>query len=331
MPLPHSVLIVGVGSIGERHVRCFQKTGRAEISICEVDDRLRDRIASSYNISDEYATLEDALREKHSAVLIATPADLHIPIARQCADAQLHMLIEKPLALTLNGIDQLQNTINENKLVACVAYVWRSNPILIQMKQALDSGKFGQPVNIYLVMGEHFPTSRPAYRNIYYKSRSSGGGAIQDALPHGLNLGEWLVGPTTHLFADADHLQLDGVDVEDTVHVVARHGKIMASYSLNQHQAPSDISVTVVCTHGTLRFEAHHNRWRWMIEPHSEWTDEVISDLHRDDSFIAQANMFLDAIEGKSVPACSLDQGAQTLKAIQSILSSCDAPAWNIV
>jgi len=331
MPLSHRLLIVGVGSIGERHVRCFQKTGRAEVSICEFNDKLLDRIASDYGISQAYKTLEEAICENYDAVLIATPANSHIPIAQQCADAQLHMLIEKPLALTFDGIDQLQKSIEEKKLVVGIAYVWRTHPILIRMKQALDSGQFGQPLQINVVAGEHFPSSRPAYRDIYYNSRDSGGGAVQDALTHVLNIGEWLVGPVTHLFADAEHLQLNGVDVEDTVNVVARHGRIMGSYSLNQHQAPKDFSVTIVCERGTLRLEALHNRWRWMAEPNSEWSDEAMPEFERDDWFIAQANMFLDAIEGKRSPACSLDEGIQTLKVTRSILSSCDSPVWNTV
>ena len=46
------------------------------------------------------------------------------------------------------------------------------------------------------------------------------------------------------------------MDVEDTVHVLARHGDVLASYSLNQHQAPNEVTLTVVCERGTVRWEA---------------------------------------------------------------------------
>ena len=48
----NNVLIVGVGSIGERHLRCFQATGRADLSLCEIDDQLRERISARYGISE---------------------------------------------------------------------------------------------------------------------------------------------------------------------------------------------------------------------------------------------------------------------------------------
>ena len=50
MTLPHSVLIAGVGSIGERHLRCFQSTGRAEVSFVEVNPSLLATIAERYGV-----------------------------------------------------------------------------------------------------------------------------------------------------------------------------------------------------------------------------------------------------------------------------------------
>src|SRR5690606_32808909 len=129
-------------------------------------------------------------------------------------------------------------------VVAGVAYVYRAHPALEEMRQAIASGRFGRPVELVAVLGQHFPFYRPAYRTIYYRDRATGGGAIQDALTHVLNAGEWLVGPITRLACDAEHLVLDGVDVEDTVHLLARHGRVMASYSLNQHQAPNESTIT---------------------------------------------------------------------------------------
>jgi predicted dehydrogenase len=128
--------------------------------------------------------------------------------------------------------------------------------------------------------------------------------------------------------ADAAHLVLDGVEVEDTVHLLARHGDVLASYSLNQHQTPNETTLTIVCEHGTARCEFHANRWRWMAEPGGIWHDEPIEPLERDSMFIAQAEMFLDAVEGKRPPACSLDEGEQTLRVNLAALASVEARAW---
>ena len=66
MTLRHHVLVVGVGSIGERHVRCFQATGRAEVSIVEINDALRATICERYGVRG-FANLEAALSERGAA------------------------------------------------------------------------------------------------------------------------------------------------------------------------------------------------------------------------------------------------------------------------
>jgi predicted dehydrogenase len=327
----HSVLVIGVGSIGERHLRCFQATGRANLSLCEINPELRQTVAKRYGIQGAHADLEAALADRPSAAVIATPAHLHIPMATRLAQAGVHVLIEKPLSTRLDGIDQLRQVVQARQLVAAVAYVYRVHPVLAALRQALVDGRFGKPVQLVAISGQHFPTYRPAYRTIYYTDRATGGGAIQDAITHLLNAGEWLLGPVERLVADAAHQVLEGVAVEDTVHVLTRHGQVLGSYSLNQYQAPNESVLTLVCTAGTARCEFHLNRWRWMARPGDDWYDEPFGTLERDTLFVSQARAFLDAVEGKAAPPCSLEEGLQTLRVNLAALASVDEGGWKRV
>ena len=328
MARPLKVLVVGVGSIGHRHLRCFQATGRVELSLCEVNQVLRDRLAREYGIQRAYASLDAALADPHDAAVVATPANFHVSMATRLAEAGLHVLLEKPVSTSLAGIDALGKTVAERGVVAAVAYVYHAHPVVQAMRSALASGRFGRPVQLVAVCGQHFPTYRPAYREIYYKDRATGGGAIQDAITHVLNMGEWLIGPIDRLLADAAHQVLEGVEVEDTVHVLTRQRGALGSYSLNQHQAPNELTVTVICENGTARFENHACRWRWMLRPEQPWHDETFAELPRDALFIAQANGFLDAIEKGSPPLCTLDEGIQTLRVNLAALESVQSGAW---
>ena len=110
------ILIVGVGSIGLRHLRCFQSTGRAELSFCEVNPALRAKVAKEQKIERHYADLESALADPHDAAVICTPANLHIPMAIRLAEAGIHLLLEKPLSTSLDGIDKLQQILESRKL-----------------------------------------------------------------------------------------------------------------------------------------------------------------------------------------------------------------------
>ena len=113
MPQEKSVLIVGVGSIGLRHLRCFRQTDRVRVSICEIDPVLRRRVAEEHQIDRCYADLDGALADRHDAAVIATPAHLHVPVAIRLAEAGLHLLIEKPLSTNMEGIDTLQEIVRQ--------------------------------------------------------------------------------------------------------------------------------------------------------------------------------------------------------------------------
>lgn len=154
---------------------------------------------------------------------------------------------------------------------------------------------------------------------------------MQDALTHIVNAGEWLVGSVTSLVADAAHQVLEGVEIEDTVHLITRHRNVLGSFALNQHQAPNEGSLTVICKRGTAKFEMHASGWRWQTDPSGVWHDADTIKLERDLLFMRQAEAFLDAIEGKCSPLCTLEEGLQTLRVNLAILQSVEQRQWQTI
>jgi len=327
----HKVLIVGVGAIGERHLRCFKRSGRAELSLCEVNDELRKSIAEQYSVDRTYADLAAALAEPHDAVVICTPGQLHVPMAMQAAEAGLHMLIEKPVSVSLKDVDRLGEMLAERRLVGAVGYVVRAFPEIPAARAAIDSGRFGTPRHFTVVVGQHLPTVRPAYRQLYYTDHAKGGGAIQDDLTHMFNTMEYFLGPADELAADAAHQVLEGVEVEDTVNVIVRHGKVLGCYSLNQYQAPNETLITIVCDRGTVQIVLGEHRWQWMCEPNGTWQQEPALTIEPDDAFVGQAEAFLDAIEGTGQPLCTFDEGVHTLKVNLATLAAADDHTWHTI
>jgi predicted dehydrogenase len=329
VPSRHRVIIVGAGSIGERHVRCFLATGRADVGFVEPRAEVRQAVAARYPAAP-FETLEAAVEAfGPTAAVIATPAPLHVPLATTLAERGVHLLIEKPLSLSMPGVRELATAAEAKRAVVAVAYVYRAHPALAAMRAAVVAGEFGRPLELVAVAGQCFPFYRPAYRETYYARRESGGGAVQDALTHVLDAARWLVGPIDRIVADASHQAIADVDVEDTVHAIARHGPVLASYSLNQHQAPNELTLSVVCERGAARFEYHANRWRSMTTPGGAWNQHGIeAPLERDTLFTRQANAFLEAVEGTSPPLCPLAEGVDTLRATTALLRSLDAGGW---
>lgn len=284
------------------------------MAVCEPNASLRDKIASRYAVA-AHPEYSEAMKEvPWNGVIICTPAHLHVPMALEALELGIPVLIEKPLSISTEGAGELIAVRDRNRLAAGVAYVLRFMPAVRQARSLLKSGDLGRPLQAVIATGQHFPAFRPAYREIYYARHETGGGAIQDALTHSAHSMEWLLGPTTSLFCDASHQVLEGVDVEDTVNVIARNGGTLVNYSLNQFQAPNESHFWIHCEKGSVKIESHRQRWGVMRHSERNWTcsDTPIKD--RDSLFVAQAHAFLDATEGKPNELCTLEEGIQTLK-----------------
>jgi len=327
----HRTLIIGVGSIGERHLRCFKNTGRAELSLCEINEELRETVGQRYGVLHAYADLDAALAAEFDVAAVCVPAHLHVEMFTRLAEAGIHVLCEKPLSTSMDGIDRLRETVARKGVVAAVGYNWRCHPVIADVKAALESGQFGDPLHLAVVNGSDFAYHRPAYREVYFNNRFTGGGAIQDAITHIFNLAEWLIGPIDCLAVDAAHQKLDGVEVEDTVNTIARHGRVLASYALNLFQARSETSFTIVCEKATIRIEPHAWRWRWAVKPQEPWHDVLSESCERDHLYVTQAGVFLDAIEGKGSVRCTLEEGIQTLRVNLAALEAADTKTWQPV
>ena len=319
-----SILIIGCGSIGERHLRCFQKTGRCTVTACDTNPALLTAMRERYDAAG-FATLDEALAAStYDAAVICTPAHLHLPMAKRLLGLGLHVFIEKPLAIDESLVPEVRAAIATAGRFVAVAYVYHLMPWIQQARAFLQTGEIGRVLQATSVSGQHFPTFRPAYREIYYTRRETGGGVIQDALTHLANAVEWLLGPCTRVYCDAAHQALEGVTIEDTVNVTARHGGVMVSYAMTQFQAANENTLHLHGEHGSVKIEGHLQRWGVLRHGEKDWTWHVTPPLERDDLFIAQANAFLDGMEGLPHPLCTFEEAVQTLRFNLAALRSSD-------
>jgi len=324
----HSILVIGCGSIGERHLRCFQRTGRTRVTACDASPALLETMAKTYAVATT-GNWELALTQNtFDAVVICTPAHLHLPMAVRSLQRGCHILIEKPLSQSLSGVDELLRARDLSGRHASVAYVLHVYPLLIQAREFLKSGEFGPIRHVTSTSGQYFPGGRPAhtvhYSKTYYRDRKTGGGAIQDALTHTANWVESVVGATDSVLCDCAHQVLPDVSVEDTVNLSARNGEILVNYTLNQFQAPNESTLQFNTAAGSVKIEFHHRRWGTFRLGGSDWNWREMPPADRDAPFVTQANCFLDQIEGKPSQLCTLEAALQTLRFNLAALAAAD-------
>jgi predicted dehydrogenase len=310
----HSILVIGVGSIGERHVRCFQTTGRVDVVACDTNSELLQRVGDTYEVQTVRDWKAALTANAPTAVVVCTPAPDHVPLASAALLAGCHVLIEKPLSHSLEGTTELIATRHRRGRQVAVAYVYRVFPMLLRAQAHLRDVTTDPIQQVVVHSGQPFHRLRKGYATTYYRDHRTGGGAIQDALTHSANWVESVIGPTDSVLCDSAHLVLPDVEVEDTVHLSARHGRVLVSYMLNQFQAPDETTIQLNTARESVRIELHRQRWGFFCEGDTDWTWEDMPATNRDAHFITQANAFLDQIEGQPPRLCSLEEAVQTLK-----------------
>lgn len=330
------LLVIGTGSIGERHLRVFQQLDRCDaIAFCETDPGRRAEIAQRYGIPEAFAfaDLDTALAKgAYDVAVVATPAPTHLAMGTRLAELGVHQLMEKPLSLSLDGVDDYARLVSEKGITVAVGYVHRAQPTIAAIRSEIASGRYGRPIELNLATGQSFAQIRPAYREVYFARPEMGGGAINDMITHYYNVGDWLAGPITRLVTDAAHQALDGVAVEDTVHTLTRHeGGAMGSYSLNLYQHPNEALLTVVCERGTLRADYARQRWSWMTDPNGVWNHVPAPVPDRDEIYRIQNTAFLDAVEGFGEVLCPLGEAIRTLKVNLASHRSAAGSSWEEV
>ena len=331
-PIQHRVLVVGVGSIGERHLRCLQSTQRCELSFCETLGERRSAIADRYGIAQAFCSLDEALESApFDAAVIATPAPTHVPFAIQLAEQGVHLMIEKPLSTSLDGVDDLVRVVRRQNVVAAVGYTQHAHPAIIQLRHLIAQGLVGDVRQIRVEIGQPLAVFRPAYADVYFASHEQGGGALQDFLTHWYSVGDALAGPVTRICSDAAHLGLERVDVEDTVHSLTRHGTAMGVYTCNLWQQPNDVVLTLCGDSGTVRVDYGQSRCSLMTEPDGEWQHFPVDVPDRDSIYIRQNSAFLDEIEGHGIAYCNLQAGIRTLRVNLASFTSARTGTWQEV
>ena len=320
------LLIIGVGSIGERHLRNFLRIEGVRCSIAEIDPQLRQKIAADYQVQDVHTDYHDAPLSSYDGVVICTPANLHIAMASDVIAAGAHVLTEKPLAMTFDGIDQLKKLRDEKAVVASVAFVMRCEPLITELKQRVDAGELGSVRMINWYAGQYWPRMRKDYPPQYAQSRHTGGGVIPDMIIHTINYLEWIFGPVAQISASHWRLGLEDIATEDTASVTMRFaaGQI-AQLGVCICQRDTNARMQIIAEDGTLQTTHESDAISIFNDNTSQWTKGSARTIDRDDLFRAQAQHFIDCIQGKATPRCTIEQGEQTLRTVLAALESADS------
>lgn len=229
--------LLGCGDIARKRVaRALLEAPDSELRIaCRRDANQLNAFCQDFGVP--HATTREAELINHAdvdAVYIATPVKDHLPQTLAAAKAGKHVLVEKPMALSVAECQQMIDACKQHGVSLGVAYYRRFYPIVARMKELLASGTLGTPLAIAAVTSTAFDLNPGEEGYWRVEKNVGGGGALMDVGSHRLNLFLDLFGPVTHVHALCDTLTGD-FEGEDCASLILRfqtgaHGSLQCFF-----------------------------------------------------------------------------------------------------
>ncbi len=184
--------LVGYGFMGRMHAQCYEATGQARlVAVADLEPRNRAEAEEKLNCR-AFSTLSEMLDSVEvDAVDICTPTYLHEEGVMAAVQARKDILLEKPMALTLDACDRMIEAVRKARLKMMVAHVIRFWPEYQVVKELVDSGKYGRVE--WLSARRLSPPPTWAWQG-WLLDPGRSGGAVLDLHIHDLDFIAWLVG-----------------------------------------------------------------------------------------------------------------------------------------
>jgi len=317
------LLVVGLGSIGGRHARLArQLMPDADITVL----RHRECLGATEPGIDHCVTrVEDALRLRPQAAVIANPASHHLNVALRLADAGVHLLVEKPIASSSRGVEELIELARARGSVLMTGYNLRFMPTLRRFRELLGERRVGRVLSVRAEVGQYLPGWRPDsdYRQTVSAQAALGGGVLLE-LSHEIDYLRWLFGEVSWVSAILNRQSALEIDVEDSAHLILGFSAesdgvpVLATLNMDFLRHDTTRGCTVIGDAGSLRwnaitgvvdvFEAGGTSWKTLDE----------HPPHRDESYLAEWQHFLACISDGGAPVVSGADGLAVLRVIEA-------------
>lgn len=334
--------IVGCGMISQFHAKAIADIKGAKlVACCDTRAESADKFAAA-NGCKSYHSLDDMLADKAvDIVTIATPSGLHMAPAVAAAKAGKHVIVEKPLEVTLKKCDRIIRECEKNGVQLGTVFPSRFHDSSVKLKRAIEGGRFGR-----LTIGDAYVKWFRTQQ--YYDSGPwrgtwalDGGGALMNQAIHSVDLLTWLMGPVKEVCAQTALLIHERIEVEDAVVATLRFA----------NGALGVIEATTAAYPGYLkRIEIHGSEGSAVLEEEDLKTWDFAKPTKEDKSILAdmkkskssgggasdpaaighhghtiQFTDMLEAIRKKRAPAIDGHEGRRSVEVIQAIYKSAES------
>jgi predicted dehydrogenase len=313
--------IVGCGAVTEGfHLPVLKGHEQVAITaLVDPDTARAQRLASLYGVPQVFPTADFVDRKVADAALVATPAFLHAPVSIDLMNRGLHVLVEKPMALTLADASRMVRTAADRRVVHTVGLFRRLLPAIRLFRAALDAGQIGDPVNIVAEVGDAYGWQLTTLAGM--RRTEAGGGMLVDMGSHVLDLLLYICDATPTLVQYSDNAG-GGVETDCSIELgLSRRGSFIPAHVELSRMRTLANTIRVEGTGGSIEWAfGERSRLRLstagiyvdsmtalarevMVE--ARWRDDV--EQYGYEGFRAQIDDFVGAVHGVGIAHLSAE------------------------
>jgi len=320
---PLTGAVLGLGMMGRHHARLLQVT--PGVTFAGAVDPGGDRYGSVVDPTRVFTSVDVLLDStRPDFAIVAVPTEDHVATVRTLAAAGIHMLIEKPLAASVEGGRMIIDLCTAAGIRAAVGFVERFNPALIELRGRTLSGQLGA---LFLIATERVGPFPHRVRDV---------GVVKDLATHDLDLVRWIGGaPVDRLAAQTQHRL--GREHEDLVLVNGRLESAVSFNTIVDWLSPAKVRRTrVLGERGMLVADTLTSDLTFYEngETSSEWSatqalrgvsegDATRYAIARREPLLVQLEAFIDLLRGNDdAPVVSLAEGLEVAICADAVLAS---------
>ena len=298
----YKILVVGAGSIGQRHIKNLQTLGVEHIGV--VDPKNNGGQTSVRSSEGRPLTilnsLKEALKEKWDGVFVCSPSSTHFKIALEIAKQKIPMFIEKPLSHNLTGFLDLQKIVKNIKPVM-VGYNVDFHPQFKKVQSIVKKNSLGKIFGVKAEFGYYLPDWRSGdYSKTYSSKKELGGGILLDDI-HEINLVYNLFGPIKKIFGITAKISNLKINVEDYVEAIFWfENGIIGQVHMDYLQRSYSRNLKIIGEKGTLIWDLNLAKIEQFFPLSKQWKIiDKIAKFDWNETYLEEAKEFLKCLKAK--------------------------------
>ncbi len=326
------IAIIGSGSIGKRHIRNVKKLleergDGGEVIVFDVNEEALKFVNEEYGVRTSSDI--DAVFKEADGAFICTPNHLHASLGLKAVQNDCHVLIEKPLAHSMENVNELLAIAKEKNLTVTVGYMMRFYEPLKHVKELLNHKAIGEIYGVMMQGGSYLPDWRPTqdYRKNYGAIKAQGGGVIRDAI-HEINMAGWLFGGVEQVFCLGGKLSNLEIDTEDyaSISLKFKNG-IIGHLHLDYLQRSYSRGFKIIGEKGTIVWNFLDHSVKLYDAEKKTWKKMSWENYDFNKTYLDEESHFLDCVAGKAKPLVNGSEGKEDLHLALAALESLETGA----